>query len=1066
MRALSFIFHCCLGFVIGVIYAPVPALGQSSTIIQPSQPEKRESLKPTTETQLFKQFRKRIFPLLTDNEKGCVDCHNSESTSHLVLSGNPRDDFHVLLDEQYLKLKGADTLINRISTEHAAKRMPKDGQDWSADDIKQLKRLANSLKRVEDESGVAADEQFPRSLLTPYQGPNLAVPDNQFLTYRQLKGKVQVIFDDDWVREGRDLFAENVALFGGADFKTRFNESAQPSASFLSGMELLARDVANRAYENGTGPFADWNRALPTPTSEVISEAYCDAIHQLYQHVLYRRATPTEIDQAYDLIRGVHELRDDIQRRDDQLSFELRVTDPQTGFDSKQRVHIPINADAYPVQQFLIDQSRSEQNAPQTGEVAGPVEPSSSEDKRSQESKSREQDSQKPPVQKFTLGGPVRLVANDPEQQLILHNLGTLRNVSFAGLEVIDSAGNLALTIDAQSPSVEAVGAWQIEDSDGLTSLEDRGQHKGKSHIRLPLVINQPGLYSLVIKWRTSQRNAKNVMVELFVPESEDHLVANAIHEKGNAGEAYFTYDSSDDARPFFEPPALFQFDEQGAVEINNADTLDTVTAGGIEFVARGDGKDFLIDSADADGHDAWSKFDEGRFKAYNVKGQKLHDDNQSKGELSLTYRPATKQESKWTPEEFYSLRVYYPGKRDQECQVPLIVRAKQSSPIIQLSQPLIAGADAKMSLDASKSYTVQGSSLQFEWRQVAGPHVDIADAHAPKLEFITPRKSVEQVAWVSLCSALLRHPDFLFTRPPSLLTCEDEAKQPLLLVKLALDLVGRPPTRAELQQLHSGKSLSDLAQDYIDSEEFRDFYFHRIRLYLESQGTTEQDEPVRLWCHVAFHDLPFQQILTANYTVDKDGQRIDRPDYHGRTGILTTPGFIQGKPGLPHYNYAAQVSMLFLGYVYEVPAEIVELREGVTALGTTDPNSACYSCHKILTPLAFQRLNWDDDGKFRKVNEDGIAIDASDQNCSEDYPFTGNGLEAFATQAVRKERFIRTLINTHFSFYFGRPMRHREDERHLYKRLWDHVHEQDFQLRSLVHAIVTSPEYLATNKE
>ena len=99
-------------------------------------------------------------------------------------------------------------------------------------------------------------------------------------------------------------------------------------------------------------------------------------------------------------------------------------------------------------------------------------------------------------------------------------------------------------------------------------------------------------------------------------------------------------------------------------------------------------------------------------------------------------------------------------------------------------------------------------------------------------------------------------------------------------------------------------------------------------------------------------------------------------------------------------------------------------------------------------------------------MNEDGIAIDASDQNCSEDYPFTGNGLEAFATQAVRKERFIRTLINTHFSFYFGRPMRHREDERHLYKRLWDHVHEQDFQLRSLVHAIVTSPEYLATNKE
>ena len=29
---------------------------------------------------------------------------------------------------------------------------------------------------------------------------------------------------------------------------------------------------------------------------------------------------------------------------------------------------------------------------------------------------------------------------------------------------------------------------------------------------------------------------------------------------------------------------------------------------------------------------------------------------------------------------------------------------------------------------------------------------------------------------------------------------------------------------------------------------------------------------------------------------------------------------------------------MLFLGYVYDVPDEIVEQREGVTALGTTDP--------------------------------------------------------------------------------------------------------------------------------
>ena len=69
--------------------------------------------------------------------------------------------------------------------------------------------------------------------------------------------------------------------------------------------------------------------------------------------------------------------------------------------------------------------------------------------------------------------------------------------------------------------------------------------------------------------------------------------------------------------------------------------------------------------------------------------------------------------------------------------------------------------------------------------------------------------------------------------------------------------------------------------------------------------------------------------------------------------------------------------------------------------------------------------------------------------------------MEAFASQAVRKERFIRTIINSHHTFYVGRPLRYREDERALYQRLWDRVHETQFDLRALIRAIVTSPEFL-----
>jgi hypothetical protein len=314
----------------------------------------------------------------------------------------------------------------------------------------------------------------------------------------------------------------------------------------------------------------------------------------------------------------------------------------------------------------------------------------------------------------------------------------------------------------------------------------------------------------------------------------------------------------------------------------------------------------------------------------------------------------------------------------------------------------------------------------------------------------------------VALAEALVRHPDFLFTRPPSQWKATDPAaRKKLQLVKIALDLVGRSPNKTELDRLEAGTSIREFVDAYLAGEEFQEFYFHRIRLYLESQGTELQDEPVRLWCYVAFNNLPFQQILTADFTVDKDMKKQPRPEYHGQSGLLTTKGFIEGKPGLPHFNYAAQVSMMFLGYIFEVPAEIVAQRDGFTPAGTADPKSACYSCHKLLTPLAFQRSYWTDDGKYQTKRKDGIPIDASDRQLVDDYPFPGIGMDAFATQAVRKERFIRTMINTHFNFYFGRAMRFRTDERVLYKKLWDHVHANDFKIRELIRAILMQPEYV-----
>ena len=1094
---------------------------------------------PKTEAQVEKEFRKRLFPLLTDNEKGCVDCHSTAGTSALVLSGNALDDFRLLLDEQYLKVKGADTLLNRVTTDHVERRMPKEAQAWGPQEIKQLKRFLHSVEQLEEASGKSVDEQFPRSLRSEYRGERNTQTDNQFLSYRQLRGKIQVLFEDDWVRDGRDLFAENVAMFGGADFKTRFDETTQPSASFLTALESMSRDVAMMAYNQQRGPFKNWPEPEERPQTDQPDAAYTAAIEHLYEHILFRPATAAETSEALALIRSVFELETTIAQRDDELRFELTVSDPQSGLTRKQEVRIPVSGDLLQVRQLIVNQAT--QGEPGTA----PSDPTAdaTDDRPDKDSAKKSESSMrshfKPDknakLARRTLATHFWLDPNASGQRLVLHNLGTARNVSFAGVEILDSAtGKQLRSIAADSPEVEVEGAWQTEDDDGLESFEDRNLHKGKSLIRVPLNVEQAGEVDIVLRWRLSDRNAPNVLVELFGARAGNELAASTTPAIPPIGQARFVYDSSDDTVAFFTPPASFRFDDESAVRISNEGTLDQVTAGAVEFAQSSNPeRTFVIDSLEAEGHKAWQRFDEGRFKAYNVKGAKLHDDNDNKGELSLVYRPNDRrggardaddedpangagendrqrndqeakpevakkeksqkessqkpgskkpgsqkpgskksgtakdsgdqeQQAAWQPAEFYDLKIYYPGKRDQDSQVPVTIIASKSTPIVQIAHPSIAKAEGRVRLDASASYTVDHAPLKFQWRQTSGSRIVLGDRNSPVLEFVAPRRRAEQAAWTALCAALMRHPDFLFTRPTSLFHCEQPAvKQRLQLVKLALDLVGRPPTREELSELAGGCSLAEMTDRYLASQEFRDFYYHRIRLNLESQATEVQDEPVRLWCYVAFNGRPFQEILTADYTVDTELHKVERPAYHGKTGILTTAGFIQGKPGLPHYNYAAQVSMLFLGFVYEVPAEIVELREGVTALGTTDPNSVCYSCHKILTPLAFQRLNWTDDGEFRTKDEYGMPIDASDHGASADYPFAGVGLEAFATQAVRKERFLRTMINTHVNFFFGRPLRHREDERELYRRLWEHTHATDFQIIELIRAIVTSPEYL-----
>ena len=319
--------------------------------------------------------------------------------------------------------------------------------------------------------------------------------------------------------------------------------------------------------------------------------------------------------------------------------------------------------------------------------------------------------------------------------------------------------------------------------------------------------------------------------------------------------------------------------------------------------------------------------------------------------------------------------------------------------------------------------------------------------------------------AWAGVCEGLLKHPDFLFTRRPSAEAPTAQLPARALFVRTAMDLLDRPPTAAELALFDTGTPRATFIDEWLSSAEFRAAFFHKVQLLLESDGTSEADEPARLWLYLAMQDAPLRELLTAEYTTR--ATRADLADLttaarfaeYGATGLLVMRGYLKNKPGLPHYNYAARVLSDFLGHVFEVPPDIVDTRAGATATSTVQPGTVCFSCHQLLTPLSHQRLGWADDG-LPRATQGGAPIDDSDRNLVPSYPYRGRGMATFASKAVRKERFLRRMANSQVDMLFGRPIRHDTDERGLYAALWSVMNGGQGSFRAILRAVLLSPEY------
>lgn len=716
------------------------------------------------------RFETDLFPLMTRAEGGCQACHYPDSGRMLSMGPTGSDTFYRLRAAGFLELNRNNSMLDRLSrTDETA--MPSGGPYWTQDELNLLACFVENLDAFES-SAPPADESFPVELLEPYTGPSATEYDNTLLTYEQLKGRVAVQFEDDWVRNGEDKFTTNIALFGGVDFESTFVPNRQPTADYLLGLDLMAIDVCRTAVDNGTGPFV--------------------------------------------------------------------------GIDVTAAIEEELPSTASTVQAEGTDIVRT--------------------------------------------GGCFYSVTN---------GVGLCSNGSLGFYATIEQAGDYVISATAKGAEAGTELPIMTFAVDGLEVA--RFDVPGKSYIT----------YSSTLRL-----------------------------EKGSR---FLTFSFIND---YYNP------------------TL------GLD-------RNLAIDSM-------------------GVKGPIAGSTAGEPGAEAATY-----------------------------------ARLAEVFDAILLRSPITPPPDDEL----TPLYALLRTLEDFNGDRLG--------------------------AWAGVCEGLIKHPDFIFTRPPSFDTAPEPDRERLLLVKTALDLLNRPPTWEELDRYDRGTSRRELLHEWLGSDEMLNAYFHWMRLRLESDGTGEMDEPARLWTYLMKSNRPLFELLTADYSVDQTLTPVARSSVYGPTGVLTMAGYIKHKPGLPHYNYSARVLSDFMGYVFEVPPEIVDQRAGSTPSSTVEEGSVCYSCHYLLTPLAHQRLRWDDQGDYQDTDSSGAPIDDSDRDMVEAYPFKGSGMSSFAAQAVRKEIYLRTLTNSQFDLFFARPLRYDTDERELYYSLWSQAHDQGAGFTSILETILESESYV-----
>lgn len=337
-------------------------------------------------------------------------------------------------------------------------------------------------------------------------------------------------------------------------------------------------------------------------------------------------------------------------------------------------------------------------------------------------------------------------------------------------------------------------------------------------------------------------------------------------------------------------------------------------------------------------------------------------------------------------------------------------------------------------------------------------------------------------------------------------------------LIRLAIDLTGAHPSKQDLDFIEQYPQAYD---DYVDkylqhprfSERMSEIWNRSIRTRTgetffdrteadlgmvpeEVVADSIGDEPLALLRHVIENDLPFSEMVTADYTMADpivaamwsleypEGKTGWQPSFYtdGRphAGVMTSTTMWSRYPSAgvnSNRHRANTISRIFLCDDY-LSRPVSFSRTQIDTLTSGDPEEviqttqACQSCHSTLDPFAshFFGFWWEIDGDlseqtlYRPEDEQFWREQMGDHVSPAFYGIPTQGIDEMAQHLAEDPRFASCAVRTVFD---GLTQRNASDLDRV--ELTPHIQafvESNQNVREAVRSIVMSPEYRAAHIE